>query len=127
MNSINNGLELAQIGWVVPDIRIAVKFLGGTMGIAGFPEPQHVRAQDLNMTYYGKVVDAEWLTTQTFNGGTFIEWPSSIHIKRLALLPRLWALHPKDIKCSLTILTERKKLFSYLLFSTKLLVLLIFE
>ena len=76
MSNINDtiaGLEFAQIGWVVPDIHAAVKFLSGTLGIAGFPEPEHVRAQDLNMTYYGKVVPAEWLTTQTYNGGTFIE------------------------------------------------------
>lgn len=75
MSSINiiAGLELAQIGWVVPDILAAVKFLANALGIAGFPEPQHVRAQDLDMTYYGKVVAAEWLTTQTYNGGTFIE------------------------------------------------------
>ncbi|MBT1697093.1 VOC family protein [Fulvivirgaceae bacterium PWU4] len=76
MNNINKtiaGLELAQIGWVVPDIHAAVKFLSGALGIAGFPEPQHVRAQDLDMTYYGEVVAGEWLTTQTYNGGTFIE------------------------------------------------------
>lgn len=76
MNTINdtiNGLELAQIGWVVPDIHAAVKFLEGAMGIAGFPAPQHVSAQDLDMTYHGKVVAADWLTTQTYNGGTFIE------------------------------------------------------
>lgn len=71
-NSIT-GLELAQIGWVVQDIHTAVKFLSNTLGIAGFPPPEHVRAQDLNMTYYGKVVAGEWLTTQTYNGGTFIE------------------------------------------------------
>ena len=76
MSNINNtiaALELAQIGWVVPDIHVAVKFLSNAMGIAGFPPPEHVRAQDLDMTYYGKMVDAEWLTTQTYNGGTFIE------------------------------------------------------
>ncbi len=76
MNNINDtiaGLELAQIGWVVPDIYAAVTFLTNALGIAGFPEPAHVRAQDLGMTYYDKVVDAEWLTTQTYNGGTFIE------------------------------------------------------
>lgn len=67
------GLELAQIGWVVPDIHAAVNFLSTILGIAGFPKPEHVRAQDLNMTYYGKVVAGEWLTTQTYNGGTFIE------------------------------------------------------
>lgn len=75
MKNINNtiaGLELAQIGWVVPDIHAAVKFLSSALGITGFHPPQHVRAQDLNMSYYGKVVDADWLTTQTYNG-TFIE------------------------------------------------------
>ncbi|MBC9932742.1 VOC family protein [Chitinophaga qingshengii] len=76
MSDINKtiaGLELAQIGWVVPDIHAAVAFLSGALGIAGFPPPEHVRAQDLDMTYYGKVAPAEWLTTQTYNGGTFIE------------------------------------------------------
>jgi methylmalonyl-CoA/ethylmalonyl-CoA epimerase len=76
MDNINNsiaGLEFAQIGWVVPDIHASVKFLTNTLGIAGFPEPEHIRAQDLDMTYYGKVVNAEWLTTQTYNGGAFIE------------------------------------------------------
>ena len=76
MNTINNtikGLELAQIGWVVPDIHAAVEFLSSSMGIAGFPPPELVRAQDLNMTYYGEVVNAEWLTTQTYNGSAFIE------------------------------------------------------
>jgi methylmalonyl-CoA/ethylmalonyl-CoA epimerase len=76
MNSINKtiaGLELAQIGWVVPDIHAAVKFLSKALGIAGFPQPEHIRAQDLDMTYYGQVVAGDWLTTQTYNGGTFIE------------------------------------------------------
>lgn len=76
MSNINNtiaGLELAQIGWVVPNIHTSVKFLANALGIAGFPEPQHVRAQDLDMSYRGQVVPAEWLTTQTFNGGVFIE------------------------------------------------------
>lgn len=76
MSSINKtiaGLELAQIGWVVPDIDAAVTFLSTALGIAGFPPPQHMRAQDLDMRYYGKVVDGDWLTTETYNGGTFIE------------------------------------------------------
>lgn len=76
MSSINNTiakLELAQIGWVVPDIHAAVKFLGNALGIAGFPQPEHIHAQDLDMTYYGKLVAGDWLTTQTYNGGTFIE------------------------------------------------------
>jgi hypothetical protein len=58
---------------VVPDIHTAVKFLANALGIAGFPQPHHVRAQDLDMTYYGKVVGGQWLTTQTYSGGVFIE------------------------------------------------------
>jgi methylmalonyl-CoA/ethylmalonyl-CoA epimerase len=76
MNNINEtiaGLELAQIGWVVPDIHAAVKFLSTALGVAGFPEPENIRAQDLGMTYYSKSVAGEWLTTQTYNGGAFIE------------------------------------------------------
>jgi len=75
MSDIKNAidkLEFAQIGWVVPDIYTAVKLLSGSLGI-GFPEPEHVRAQDLNMRYKGEVVAGEWLTTQAYNGGTFIE------------------------------------------------------
>jgi methylmalonyl-CoA/ethylmalonyl-CoA epimerase len=76
MSSINNtiaGLELAQIGWVVPNIYAGVKFLANALGIGGFPQPEHIRAQDLDMTYYGNAVAGEWLTTQIYNGGTFIE------------------------------------------------------
>ncbi len=76
MTSVNDtiaGLELAQIGWVVPDIHAAVKFLSNALGIPGFPKPERIRAQDLGMTYRGKTVAGEWQTTQTYNGGSFIE------------------------------------------------------
>jgi methylmalonyl-CoA/ethylmalonyl-CoA epimerase len=76
MSNIKNtitGLEFAQICWVVPDIDVTIKFLAGSLGIAGFPKPEHVRAQDLNMSYHGEVVPAEWLTAQTYNGGVFME------------------------------------------------------
>lgn len=65
-------LEFAQVGWVVPDIHKAIKFLSGALGIS-FPEPEHGSAEALNMSYKGKVVPAEWLSTQTYNGGTFLE------------------------------------------------------
>lgn len=61
------------MGWVVPDVHAAVNLLANTLGVAGFPQPEHIRAQDLGMTYYGKAVAGEWLTTQTYNGKTFIE------------------------------------------------------
>ncbi len=73
INTSITGLEFAQIGWVVPDIHAAIALLSKTLGVGGFPPPMHVRAQDLNMSYRGEVVDAEWLTTQAYNGGTFIE------------------------------------------------------
>jgi hypothetical protein len=74
MTNINNTiatLEFAQTCWVVPDIHATAKFLSNALGIA-FPKVERVRAQDLNMTYYGKVVESECLTTQTYNG-IFIE------------------------------------------------------
>ena len=74
MSNISNTiakLEHAQICWVIPDIYATVKFLSNSLGIA-FPKPEHVRAQDLKMTFNGNVVDGKWLTTQAYNG-TFIE------------------------------------------------------
>ena len=76
MNNINNtisALEFAQVGWVVPDIYAAVKFLSGSLAVTGFPEPELMSAQDLGMTYHGALVPAEWLTTQVYSGSIFIE------------------------------------------------------
>jgi hypothetical protein len=73
LNDTLAALEFAQIGWVVPDIHAAMDFLTKSLAVKGFPEPELVRAQDLQMRYRGEVTDAEWLTTQTYNGGAFIE------------------------------------------------------
>lgn len=76
MSAINDTiakLELAQIGWVVPDIHAAFKFLSNVLGISSFPEPQHYSAEDLGIKYYGEVVPGEGLVSQTYNGGAFIE------------------------------------------------------
>jgi methylmalonyl-CoA/ethylmalonyl-CoA epimerase len=65
MSNINNtiaALEFAQIGWVVPDIHATVKFLSGALGIAGFPEPEHVSAQDLNCANKAMRLSAKWIT-----------------------------------------------------------------
>jgi len=75
MSKINDTLaklEFAQIGWVVPDINATVKFLEKSLGVS-FPEPHRYSAEDLNIKYYGKVVPSDGLTTQTYNGGSFIE------------------------------------------------------
>ena len=65
-------LEFAQIGWVVPDINATVTFLQNSLGVS-FPEPYRYSAEDLKIKYYGKVVPSDGLTTQTYNGGSFIE------------------------------------------------------
>lgn len=75
MSKINDTLarlEFAQIGWVVPDINATVKFLEKSLGV-NFPEPYRYSAEELTIKYYGKVVPSEGLTTQTYNGGSFIE------------------------------------------------------
>src|SRR5690349_13529944 len=75
MNKLNDTLaklEFAQIGWVVPDIKATVNFLGKSLGVA-FPEPHRYSAEDLNIKYFGKIVPSDGLTTQIYNGGSFIE------------------------------------------------------
>lgn len=75
MSKINDTLgklEFAQIGWVVPDIRAAVQFLGKSLGV-DFPQPYRYSAEDLKIKYHGKVVPGDGLTTQTYSGGSFIE------------------------------------------------------
>jgi methylmalonyl-CoA/ethylmalonyl-CoA epimerase len=67
------GLELAQIGWVVPDISKATKFLSVSLRVNGFPPPMRVSASELSMTYYGGYEHGDWLTTQAYNGNVFIE------------------------------------------------------
>ena len=70
MSNINTAiatLEHIQICYAVPDIHATVKFFSSSLGIT-FPKPELSRQQDLNMKYHGKVVDAEWLTTQAYNG-----------------------------------------------------------
>ncbi|MEO5979024.1 MAG: VOC family protein [Chryseolinea sp.] len=65
-------LEFAQIGWVVPDIHATVKFLEQSLRIE-FPKVGRYNAEELKIKYFGKVVPSDGLTTQTYNGGTFIE------------------------------------------------------
>jgi methylmalonyl-CoA/ethylmalonyl-CoA epimerase len=75
MNNINDTLaklEFIQIGWVVPDINATMKFLEKSLGVT-FPKPERYDAEDLKIKYYGKVVPSDGWTTQTYNGGAFIE------------------------------------------------------
>lgn len=70
-NDRNIVLEFAQVCWVVPDIHATIDHLSNSLGIS-FPKPALVRAQDVKMTYYGKMIPSECLTSQTHNG-VFIE------------------------------------------------------
>lgn len=65
-------LELAQIGWVVPDIHAALKFLQKTLRI-DFPKPERYDGEQLNIKYYGHVVPGDGLMSQAYNGSAFIE------------------------------------------------------
>lgn len=65
-------LELAQIGWVVPDIHAALKFLQKTLRI-DFPKPERYDGEQLNIKYYGYVVPGDGLMSQAYNGSAFIE------------------------------------------------------
>ncbi len=73
IDDVISKLEFAQICWVVKDIHAAADFFSKSLGIPAFPAPELVRAQDLGMTYRGEVVASEWLTTQAYNGLTFVE------------------------------------------------------
>lgn len=65
-------LEFCQIGWVVPDINVTAKFLEKSLGVS-FPPPHRYSAEELKIKYYGDVVPGDGWTTQTYNGGSFIE------------------------------------------------------
>jgi methylmalonyl-CoA/ethylmalonyl-CoA epimerase len=72
LNATLAKLEFAQIGWVVPDINIALKCLQSSLGI-DFPKPERYSAEELQIKYYGKIVPHEGLVSQTYNGAAFIE------------------------------------------------------
>ncbi|WP_438483335.1 VOC family protein [Oleiharenicola lentus] len=68
-----DGLEFAQVCWVVPNLRAAVKFISGALGVSGFPKPTRMNAEKIQMSYRGQLVPGKWITTQAFNGHTFLE------------------------------------------------------
>ena len=66
-------LNLAQIAWVVKDIKAAKSFFQDVMGITNFSNIVTIRVKDFDATYYGEPSDAESLVSQAYSGGTFIE------------------------------------------------------
>jgi methylmalonyl-CoA/ethylmalonyl-CoA epimerase len=75
MNTVKTSseLKLAQIAWVVKDIKAAEKFFKQTLGISNFSSTFPSRSKDYKGTYYGKPSDAETLVSMGYSGDTFIE------------------------------------------------------
>ena len=75
VNMIKNslGLNLAQIAWVVKDIKTAKGFFQDVMGISNFSKVETIRVKEFEGSYYGKPSNAESLVSMAYSGGTFIE------------------------------------------------------
>jgi len=73
ITNISPGLKLAQIAWVVKDIKSTKRFFQDVMGISSFSEVTTIRVKEYEGTYYGKPSDAESLVSMAYSGGTFIE------------------------------------------------------
>ena len=67
------GLNLAQIAWVVKDIKTAKEFFQDVMGISNFSKVDTTRLKEFEGTYYGEPCDAENLVSMAYTGGTFVE------------------------------------------------------
>ena len=66
-------LQFTQIGWVVKDLKVAVKFFTEAMGAKNFGKAQIIRAQEFDATWYGEPCIAETLVSMAYTGETFIE------------------------------------------------------
>ena len=73
MTKTSLGLNLAQIAWVVKDIKTVKSFFQDVMGISNFSEVTTIRVKEVDATYYGKPSDAESVVAMAYSGGTFIE------------------------------------------------------
>lgn len=72
-HNILPGAELAQLAWVVNDIRSAQKFFRDLMGIKNFSSIDTIRSVDVKGTYYGAPGDFSSYTSQAWSGQYFIE------------------------------------------------------
>ena len=73
MDKKNTELNLAQIAWVVKDIKTAKRFFQDVMGISNFSKVETIRLKEFEGTWYGKLSIAESLVSMAYSGGTFIE------------------------------------------------------
>lgn len=66
-------LKLAQIAWVVPDIKAAEKFFQDVMGIPHFDKIENFSTHDYDPTYYGNRSETVSHLSMTWTGELFIE------------------------------------------------------
>lgn len=66
-------MELAQIAWVVKDIKASEKFFRDFLGIEHFDKMENFSTKDYEATYYGKITEQVTHTYHAYSGGTFIE------------------------------------------------------
>ena len=71
--NVSLSLNLAQIAWVVKDIKTAKRFFQNVLGISNLSKVVTIRAKEFEGTYYGKPSNAESLVASAYSGGTFIE------------------------------------------------------
>ena len=73
ISKLSIGSQLAQIAWVVKDVKTAEKYFRETMGIDNFIKVENMHAQEFEGTYYGMPADFEWHVYIAYTGGAFIE------------------------------------------------------
>jgi len=71
--NISVDLKLAQIAWVIKDIKAAEKIFTEAMGLNNFSKPEIIRLKEFKGTHYGQPSDAESLVSIAYTGETFIE------------------------------------------------------
>lgn len=67
------GNSFAQVAWVVRDIQAAEKFFTDTIGIPRFMKMEHLRAEDIEGTYYGEPGDYEFHLSLAYSSNTMLE------------------------------------------------------
>ncbi len=73
MTKTSLDLGVAQIAWVVKDIKTTLSFFQDVLRISNFSKVQTIRAKEFKGTQYGEPSNAETLVAMVYSGGTFIE------------------------------------------------------
>jgi len=66
-------LQLAQVAWVVKDIKAAETFFREAIGIRNFSKTEVTRLKEFEATYYGEPCDAENFVSMAYVDEIFVE------------------------------------------------------